>query len=851
MSYVRKNYYATPEQSQADARRLAWEKQQEENRKKEEENRKQAQETEAQARKEQDALEKERLQQLADAQPDASAFQGSGLMTSSGSSFDPNMGYTGSGVYNRPRTGWDYDKDTYKISYFEMFGEPSLADQRRFESEFNSLIESDVWTDAELTELEGFKNSFYNNGVNPDTWDVVKKYGELNVKRRQETKDTLESAGIEAYTLPTTLEEAKVAADNAYIEYLEDNMARSRGVPTFIAKGAPSFDTVEDIKFYQDLPDNDVRKEAMDVQGAVMQDFLTRQGGALDYTDKSLGKTFSWGWGNKAGTTTLNTGTIIGVPDITGDNVQIGEFGQYGNYSYDNPPPVSSEMKAINTTLDVLSVVYPPVAPVFQGIKTTVNTGDIEEGLKSAGKTFLVKKIGSEVADITENFIDDLDIDVDFSKIPEPAKEILGDTIGGIASGKNGDEALGDAFVKQIGTAIVDDLDIDEDAVIGKIKTTLGMDEDTEIPDFVKNIAKDTTDAIVDGKSGSNAFDSSVKSEVKDFVGDVTEEGIKYVAGEAGELLVSAGELAGDVFGSTIDALGPVGDLIESGVGVVSDITSDFEDVVRAGGSAIDDTLIQPVLGAVEPLVEAVGEAGQGVIDLGKDIGEAVVDTTDDLIDTFGKEVVDPALQEGKKVAEAVVDKADEALDYLGEEYVDPALQQGKEIGQDIIDKGKDIGEGIVDTVDNVVDKFGEEAVDPVLAKAKDLGQDLIDKGKDAGEFVVDTVDDALDYLGEEYVDPALQALKDIELPEGPDIDFPEFTAPDIDLPEIDIDLPSIDVELPELSFDPKLLAGLMPTPQQPTQVEGLFDKELFKFDTEIKSTQEMLSPFMNLRRYG
>lgn len=746
MSYVRKNYYATPEQSQADARRLAWEKQQEENRK-------QAQETEAQARKEQDALEKERLQQLADAQPDASAFQGSGLMTSSGSSFDPNMGYTGSGVYNRPRTGWDYDKDTYKISYFEMFGEPSLADQRRFESEFNSLIESDVWTDAELTELEGFKNSFYNNGVNPDTWDVVKKYGELNVKRRQETKDTLESAGIEAYTLPTTLEEAKVAADNAYIEYLEDNMARSRGVPTFIAEGAPSFDTVEDIKFYQDLPDNDVRKEAMDVQGAVMQDFLTRQGGALDYTDESLGKTFSWGWGNKAGTTTLNTGTIIGVPDITGDNVQIGEFGQYGNYSYDNPPPVSSEMKAINTTLDVLSVVYPPVAPVFQGIKTTVNTGDIEEGLKSAGKTFLVKEIGSEIADITENFIDDLDIDVDFSKIPEPAKEILGDTIGGIASGKNGDEALGDAFVKQIGTAVVDDLDIDEDAIIGKIKTTLGMDEDTEIPSFVKNIAKDTTDAIVDGESGSNAFESSVKSEVKDFVGDVAEEGIKYVAGEAGEAFVSAAELVGDLaegaLGSTIDALGPVGDLIESGVGVISDITSEGEDIVRAGGRAIDKNVIQPVLGAVEPLVEAVeplveavGEAGQKAINVGSDI-----------------------LSEGEDVVRA---------------------------------GGSAVDEAIIQPVVKAVDQLVRNIPEP----------------------------------------PKI----DIDLPEFPeiDIDLPEFTAPDIDLPEVDLP-----------SFDPKLLAGLMPTPQQPTQVEGLFDKELFKFDTEIKSTQEMLSPLMNLRRYG
>jgi hypothetical protein len=779
MSYVRGNPYATRGQSQADARRLAWEKQQEENRKKEEENRKQAQETEAQARKEQDALEKERLQQLADAQPDASAFQGSGLMTSSGSSFDPNMGYTGSGVYNRPRTGWDYDKDTYKISYFEMFGEPSLADQRRFESEFNSLIESDVWTDAELTELEGFKNSFYNNGVNPDTWDVVKKYGELNVKRRQETKDTLESAGIEAYTLPTTLEEAKVAADNAYIEYLEDNMARSRGVPTFIAKGAPSFDTVEDIKFYQDLPDNDVRKEAMDVQGAVMQDFLTRQGGALDYTDKSLGKTFSWGWGNKAGTTTLNTGTIIGVPDITGDNVQIGEFGQYGNYSYDNPPPVSSEMKAINTTLDVLSVVYPPVAPVFQGIKTTVNTGDIEEGLKSAGKTFLVKEIGSEVADITENFIDDLDIDVDFSKIPEPAKEILGDTIGGIASGKNGDEALGDAFVKQIGTAVVDDLDIDEDAVIGKIKTTLGMDEDTEIPGFVKNIAKDTTDAIVNGKSGSNAFDSSVKSEVKDFVGDVAEEGIKYVAGEAGEALVSAAELVGNLaegaLGSTIDALGPAGELIESGVGVISDITSEAEDIARAGGRAIDKNVIQPVLGAVEPVIETI-EAGGRAID---------------------KNITQPTI--------------------------------------------KAIGEGI-DTISDIT----SEAEDFVRAGGRVVDKNVI-------RPTIKTIDELVRKIPEPpEIDIDFPKI-DIDLPEftGLDIDLPEFKAPDINLPEIDIDLPSIDVELPELSLDPKLLAGLMSTPQQPTQVEGLFDKELFKFDTEIKSTQEMLSPFMNLRRYG
>ena len=358
-------------------------------------------------------------------------------------------------------------------------------------------------------------------------------------------------------------------------------------------------------------------------------------------------------------------------------------------------------------------------------------------------------------------------------------KKQLGDTIGGIASGKNGDEALGDAFVKQIGTAVVDDLDIDEDAVIGKIKTTLGMDEDTEIPGFVKNIAKDTTDAIVNGKSGSNAFDSSVKSEVKDFVGDVAEEGIKYVAGEAGEALVSAAELVGNLaegaLGSTIDALGPAGELIESGVGVISDITSEAEDIARAGGRAIDKNVIQPVLGAVEPVIETI-EAGGRAID---------------------KNITQPTI--------------------------------------------KAIGEGI-DTISDIT----SEAEDFVRAGGRVVDKNVI-------RPTIKTIDELVRKIPEPpEIDIDFPKI-DIDLPEftGLDIDLPEFKAPDINLPEIDIDLPSIDVELPELSLDPKLLAGLMSTPQQPTQVEGLFDKELFKFDTEIKSTQEMLSPFMNLRRYG
>jgi len=394
-------------------------------------------------------------------------------------------------------------------------------------------------------------------------------------------------------------------------------------------------------------------------------------------------------------------------------------------------------------------------------------------------------------------------------------------------------------FYRPEASSILDHWMVDIMAAITGTKDLLAVGRGGDLDDLLEaNLIANVAPDFLESGLGQLGIDADLFGIDPDTFSDsINEVQTEMIKGESG-----TDALVKEFGGAVVKNVGEtVGDIAGGALGSVVDLADDVVD-------AIGDTAL---VGAIEEGGKYLLDKGQDVIDVGKNIGEAVVDTADDLIDTFGEEVVDPALKEGKKVAEAVVDKADDAIDAFGEKVVDPALQQGKEIGQDFIDKGKEIGEGIVDTVDNVVDKFGEEAVDPVLAKAKDLGQDLIDKGKEAGEFVVDTVDDALDYLGEEYVDPALQALKDIELPEGPDLDFPEFTAPDIDLPEIDIDLPSIDVELPELSFDPKLLAGLMPQEQQPTEVEDLFDKELFKFDTEIKSTQEMLSPFMNLRRYG
>ena len=76
-----------------------------------------------------------------------------------------------------------------------------------------------------------------------------------------------------------------------------------------------------------------------------------------------------------------------------------------------------------------------------------------------------------------------------------------------------------------------------------------------------------------------------------------------------------------------------------------------------------------------------------------------------------------------------------------------------------------------------------------------------------------------------------------------------------MNLPDLpDLNLPDLNLSFPDLDFSLGGLLGGQPSQQQAmtqTPVEGLFDKELFKFDTEIKSTQEMLSPMMNLRKYG
>ena len=359
--------------------------------------------------------------------------------------------------------------------------------------------------------------------------------------------------------------------------------------------------------------------------------------------------------------------------------------------------------------------------------------------------------------------------------------------------------------------------DILEGAVIGSVAPDfletglgkLGIDADLFgiDPDTFSDSLKEVQTAGLEGDSMTDAL-------VKEFGGAATENLAGVLGDAAGGVLGGAVDLLDDTFdyiGDTaligaIEAGGKaLGGAIESGVGVISDITSEGEDIVRAGGRAVDEAIIQPVLGAVEPVVKTI-EAGGRAID--KNITQPTIKAIGEGIDTIS-------------------DITSEAEDFV---------RAG----------GRAVDDTLIQPTIKVVEE-GAEAISNVTSEVEDI---VRAGGRAVDENILQPTIKTIDELVRKIPEPP---KIDIDLPEftGLDIELPEFKAPDINLPEIDIDLPSIDIDVPELSFDPKLLAGLMPTPQQPTQVEGLFDKELFKFDTEIKSTQEMLSPLMNLRRYG
>jgi len=148
----------------------------------------------------------------------------------------------------------------------------------------------------------------------------------------------------------------------------------------------------------------------------------------------------------------------------------------------------------------------------------------------------------------------------------------------------------------------------------------------------------------------------------------------------------------------------------------------------------------------------------------------------------------------------------------------------------------KDLEDVVKLGVDPIVDvaQKGIDVVQTVTQPISDVTSDIEDIAKEAGREFDETVLQPVKEGVQAVTEPVVDVIDDI-----------------IDA----VDSPLGDVLQAGGNLIQGMLGGVVGG-QQPqtvsrTPVENIFDKELFKFDTEIKSTQEMLSPMMNLRRYG
>ena len=341
--------------------------------------------------------------------------------------------------------------------------------------------------------------------------------------------------------------------------------------------------------------------------------------------------------------------------------------------------------------------------------------------------------------------------------------------------------------------SILDNVMVDVIAAVTGTSAYLTAARGGDLEDVAKTyVAGEITAPILEEVVGTFGVDADLFGmDAKDF-----SEGMMDVQ----ETLIKGGDVEDALikeFGVPVlkKAAGAIGDMLPEGGFETPQILKDAEDAIKVAGRAFDDAVLQKA----KPIVEAVGDVGQEVIDITAETFEPVVDLADKGLDVFGEKVVDPVLQVGSDVLSEVEDI-----------FIDPI----KEVAPVVEDVVKEGGR-----------KFDEAVLQPIK-------ENVLEPVVDVGQKVIDVVQEGGRKFDEAVLQPAKDFVEDIELPEAPDLP----------------DLP--DMSMPDLPFS---IGGLLDSgiPQQRTPVENLFDKELFKFDTEIKSTQEMLSPMMNSRRYG
>ena len=573
-------------------------------------------------REEREAIEADRIRELAANQISAADWHGYGSEhyippISAVQRFahsDPYGGYTNWGY--RPPTGWNYETDTPQISYYQYFGEPSLEELDEGNKEIDELLASDAFSNVEKDKLLQLKKDWNAGEISPHSLKVKDMYADANVKNRTEREELFEENDITVYSadrLPKSLAEAKAYADAVYMESLQNSLNSTKWgkgdkeyIEQLIREGAPSFNTEAEINKYYSRKDSDPFKIAADLQKAVMEDFIDRsQNLATDMQDLSYsGETFTIGGGTKAHPITLNTGTLVGAPK-QGDVVNVGEFGTYGNYSY-NIPKQSGLSKALSVGLKWLSVAQPQLAPVIAGVEAIMTGGDIEDALKAAGTSWATAKLVEiaepQVADVFDK------VGIDVYELPDAVQNVIFDTTIDVIEGESFKEAIRENVAKETLSAVAEP---------------------------VEEVFEDLGDAIPDALKAPIEFVADTLEPVV----DVIDDGIDYVGEQYVDPMLDVVE---EFVEPVVDV---VQEVAEPVVDVVQEVTEPVIETVQEVGRDIDEEIIQPTLDVVQ------------------EVTEPVVDTIDDVIDEFGEEVVDPVLQTTKEVGQDIIDPIDDIID--------------------------------------------------------------------------------------------------------------------------------------------------------------------------------------------
>ena len=487
-----------------------------------------------------------------------------------------------------------------KITEYSMTGEDFSHEPEWIRKELEKKVTdySDTVSKEDKERIQEHSQQIVTGEAKPTTLfeEFNEPYTEARLDVSSESIATKINQG-EEYMTPTSLSEAKMVSDTVYMDTLKHRL-------TLEEEGSEEYARIEEaIKFGpQDFsnPSNaygqlglgfnssnysPAVEEAARFQAATVKDYLESNNIPL-YQETDNGRI-------EGGKVYLNTGTALqffeedapfGNKELGhGYHINSGELGSYSNYELTPPPRESSNplKKILNVASAVLSVMYPPLAPVFSGVNTLVQGGDFEDAFKSAGKAY----VGGKVAELANSeIIEGFDkLGVDITTLPQSAQNIILDTSRAIVSGDSGT----DEFKSSATGELLDSIAIDIDA----------PDFDFNTPEFIKD------------------FGDEIYAGIK-AVGDVAEEGINI----AEDALRPVGDFAEEVVDLTADAFEPVVDFVDEGLDYFgekvvdpalqasSDVLSNVEDVAKEGGRVVDDTVLQPVKEFGEDAINKVKE---------------------------------------------------------------------------------------------------------------------------------------------------------------------------------------------------------------------------------------------------